>query len=36
MENELSELNMRIVSRGQKELIRKFKMMVGDVISIVN
>ena len=30
----LSEVNIRAVSRGQNELIGKFKMAVGDVISI--
>ena len=30
----LSEVNTRAVSRGQNELIGKFKMVVGDVISI--
>ena len=30
----LSEVNTRAVSRGQNELIGKFKMAVGDVISI--
>jgi hypothetical protein len=31
---ELSEVNVRAVSRGQDELIGKFKMAVGYVISI--
>ena len=30
----LSEVNTRVVSRGQNELIVKFKMAVGDAISI--
>ena len=30
----LSEIDTRAVSRGQNELIGKFKMAVGDVISI--
>ena len=30
----LSEVNARAVSRGQDELVGKFKMAVGDVISI--
>jgi hypothetical protein len=30
----LSEVNTTAVSRGQDESIRKFKMVVGDVISI--
>ena len=30
----LSEVNTRAVSRGQNELIGKFKMAAGDVISI--
>ena len=30
----LSEVNTRAVSRGQNKLIGKFKMVVGDVISI--
>ena len=30
----LSEIDTRDVSRGQNELIGKFKMAVGDVISI--
>ena len=34
VKNKLSEINNRTVSRGQEELIRKFKMVVGDVISI--
>ena len=29
-----SEVNTRVVSRGQKELLGKFKMAAGDVISI--
>ena len=31
---ELSEVNKRAVSRGQKELIGKFKMTASDVIGI--
>ena len=31
---ELSEVNTRTVSRGQNALIGKFKMAMGDVISI--
>ena len=30
----LSEVDTRALSRGQNELIGKFKMMAGDVISI--
>ena len=30
----LSEVNTRAVSRGQNELISKFKMAAGDVIGI--
>ena len=30
----LPEVNTRVVSRGQKELIDKFKKVAGDVISI--
>ena len=30
----LSEVNTRVVSRGQNELIGEFKMLAGDVISI--
>ena len=30
----LSKVNARVLSRGQNELIGKFKMAVGDVISI--
>ena len=31
----LSKLNTRAVSRGQNELIDKFKLVVGDLISIM-
>ena len=31
----LSEVNARAVSRGQDELVGKFKMVVGDVILIM-
>ena len=34
MEGTLSEVNTRAVPRGQNELIGKFKMAAGDVISI--
>ena len=34
MEIRLSEVNARAVSRGQDELVGKFKMTAGDVISI--
>ena len=34
IECKLSEVNNRAVSRGQNELMGKFKMAVGDVISI--
>ena len=30
----LSEVNTRVVSRGQNELVGKFKMAVGDKVSI--
>jgi hypothetical protein len=30
----LSEVNARAVSRGQNELVGKFKMAVGDMVSI--
>jgi hypothetical protein len=32
--NKLSEVNTRAVSRGQNELVGKFKMAAGDVVSI--
>ena len=34
IEWKLSEVNIRAVSRGQNELIGKFKMAAGDVINI--
>ena len=34
IEWKLSEINTRAVSRGQNELIGKFKVAAGDVISI--
>ena len=34
IEWKLSEVNTRAVSRGQNELIGKFKIVAGDVISI--
>ena len=34
IEQKLSEINIRAVSRGQNELINVFKMITGDVISI--
>ena len=34
IEWKLSEIITKVVSRGQSELIGKFKMVVGDVISI--
>ena len=30
----LSEVNARVVSRGQNELVCKFKMTAGDMVSI--
>ena len=30
----LSEINARVVSRGQNELVGKFKMVAGDMVSI--
>ena len=30
----LSEVNARAMSRGQNELVRKFKMAAGDMVSI--
>ena len=34
IERKLSEVNTRAVFRGQSELIGKFKLVAGDVISI--
>ena len=33
IERKLSEVNTRVVSRGQNELISKFKMVLDDVIN---
>jgi hypothetical protein len=34
IERKLSEINTRLVSGGQNELVDKFKMAAGDVISV--
>ena len=34
IEKEISEVNTRVVSRGQNELVCKFKMVAGDMVSI--
>ena len=35
MEGKLSEVNARTVSRRQNELVSKFKMAAGDLVSII-
>ena len=34
LKRKLSEVNTRAVSRGQKELVGKFKMAAGDMVNI--